>query len=41
MRCKPLLPQLQASLPGDIDVSVAIDRTTTIRASLRDTSARC
>jgi multidrug efflux pump len=31
-----LLPQLKASIPADIDVTVAADRTTTIRASLRD-----
>ena len=31
------LPQLQASLPGGTDVSVAIDRTPTVRASLEDT----
>ena len=31
------LPQLQASLPGGTDVSVAIDRTPTVRASLNDT----
>jgi len=33
---KALLPQLQASLPASIDVSVVTDRTTTIRASVRD-----
>jgi multidrug efflux pump len=32
---KRLLPALRASLPSDIDISVAMDRTTTIRASLR------
>jgi multidrug efflux pump len=32
---KQLLPALRASLPADIDISVAMDRTTTIRASLR------
>jgi multidrug efflux pump len=31
-----VLPQLQASLPSDIAVNTAMDRTTTIRASLRD-----
>ncbi|MBV8650009.1 MAG: efflux RND transporter permease subunit, partial [Alphaproteobacteria bacterium] len=31
-----LLPQLKASIPADIDVTVAADRTTTIRASLHD-----
>jgi multidrug efflux pump len=33
---KALLPQLQASLPASVDVSVVTDRTTTIRASVRD-----
>ena len=33
---KAQLPGLQAGLPGDITMSVAADRTTTIRASLRD-----
>ncbi|HVY14618.1 MAG TPA: efflux RND transporter permease subunit, partial [Rhodopila sp.] len=33
---KALLPQLQASLPAGIDVSVLTDRTNTIRASVRD-----
>jgi multidrug efflux pump len=32
---KALLPALRASLPTDIDINVAMDRTTTIRASLR------
>jgi multidrug efflux pump len=31
-----LIPQLKASIPADIDIKVAIDRTTTIRGSLRD-----
>ncbi len=31
------LPHLEAALPADIDVNVAIDRSVTIRASLRDT----
>ena len=35
-RVMELLPQLQASIPTDIDVAVASDRTTTIRASLHD-----
>ncbi|MFB9981779.1 MdtB/MuxB family multidrug efflux RND transporter permease subunit [Mesorhizobium kowhaii] len=35
-RIKALLPQLQASLPSTIDVKVLTDRTTTIRASVRD-----
>ena len=35
-RVRALLPQLQASLPSAIQLSVAQDRTTTIRASVRD-----
>ncbi|MDI4656035.1 multidrug efflux RND transporter permease subunit [Xanthobacter autotrophicus] len=35
-RVKALLPQLQAALPAQIDVAVLTDRTTTIRASVRD-----
>ncbi len=35
-RVVKLLPQLAASLPGNVKISVALDRTTTIRASLRD-----
>jgi multidrug efflux pump len=35
-RVKKLLPQLQSSLPASIKVSVLTDRTTTIRASVRD-----
>ena len=35
-RIQKLLPQLQASLPGAIDVTVLTDRTTTIRASVKD-----
>jgi len=31
-----LIPALKASIPTDIDMKVAIDRTTTIRGSLRD-----
>jgi multidrug efflux pump len=34
---KAELPTLQAALPADIDVAIAIDRSTTIRSSLRDT----
>ncbi len=34
---KALLPQLTAALPADVQVGVASDRTTTIRASLTDT----
>ncbi len=33
---KAQLPGLKAGLPADIDMSIALDRTTTIRASLRD-----
>jgi multidrug efflux pump len=33
---KALLPQLQSALPAAIDVAVLTDRTTTIRASVRD-----
>ena len=36
-RIKALLPQLQSTLPGAIDVQVLTDRTVTIRASVRDT----
>jgi len=35
-RVKSLLPQLQATLPGSVDVVLLTDRTTTIRASVRD-----
>jgi multidrug efflux pump len=35
-RIKQLLPQLKASLPAAMDVSILTDRTTTIRASVRD-----
>src|SRR6185312_14140774 len=33
---KALLPDLQAALPNDVDLVVASDRTTTIRASLKE-----
>jgi len=33
---RALLPQLRASMPADVDVQVVIDRTTTIRATLRE-----
>ncbi len=33
---KALLPQLRTSLPAGLDVNVVTDRTTTIRASVRD-----
>jgi multidrug efflux pump len=35
-RISAVLPQLRASLPADIDLAVANDRSTTIRASLHD-----
>ena len=35
-RVRDLLPQLQASIPSAINLSIVLDRTTTIRASLRD-----
>ena len=35
-RIKALLPQLQATLPASMDVQVLTDRTTTIRASVKD-----
>jgi multidrug efflux pump len=35
-RVTEILPTLRASIPGAIDVSVVMERTTTIRASLRD-----
>ncbi|HSU66343.1 MAG TPA: multidrug efflux RND transporter permease subunit [Tepidisphaeraceae bacterium] len=35
-RVKRLLPQLRSSLPSSIDVSILIDRTNTIRASVSD-----
>jgi multidrug efflux pump len=34
---KESLPHLQAAMPADVNVTVAIDRSTTIRDSLRDT----
>ncbi|MBB1607942.1 MULTISPECIES: MdtB/MuxB family multidrug efflux RND transporter permease subunit [unclassified Pseudomonas] len=33
---KKMLPQLQATLPGNLEVTVLTDRTTTIRASVAD-----
>ncbi|MBV8393833.1 MAG: efflux RND transporter permease subunit, partial [Alphaproteobacteria bacterium] len=33
---KEVLPELQAALPSEIDVTLASDRTTTIRASLKE-----
>ncbi|HEY2817225.1 MAG TPA: MdtB/MuxB family multidrug efflux RND transporter permease subunit [Casimicrobiaceae bacterium] len=35
-RIKQLLPTLQATLPSSVDVRILTDRTTTIRASVRD-----
>jgi multidrug efflux pump len=35
-RVKKLLPALKASLPASVDVNILTDRTTTIRASVRD-----
>jgi multidrug efflux pump len=35
-RVKKLLPQLQASIPADVGISILTDRTVTIRASVRD-----
>ena len=36
-KVKAELPHLEAALPGDVNVTVAIDRSTTIRDSLNDT----
>jgi multidrug efflux pump len=33
---KKLMPQLQATMPGSVDIALLTDRTTTIRASVRD-----
>src|SRR6185436_2526929 len=35
-RVKQLLPQLRASLPSSVEVTILTDRTTTIRASVAD-----
>jgi multidrug efflux pump len=35
-RIKTLLPQLRSSLPAAVDVAILTDRTTTIRASVKD-----
>ena len=35
-RVTEILPQLRAALPSDIDLAVALDRSTTIRASLHE-----
>ncbi len=36
-RVKAALPQLETAIPGDISLTLAADRTTTIRSSLADT----
>ena len=36
-RVKALVPELEASIPRDIDLTLAADRSSTIRASLRET----
>ncbi len=36
---KAALPQLEAAMPSDINVTIANDRSTTIRASLQDTES--
>ncbi|MDR6392461.1 efflux RND transporter permease subunit [Paraburkholderia phenoliruptrix] len=36
-RVTAMLPQLHASLPADVDITPTADRSTTIRASLKDT----
>ncbi|RKP46619.1 efflux RND transporter permease subunit [Pararobbsia silviterrae] len=36
-RVKAMLPQLQRSMPADVDITPSADRSITIRASLRDT----
>ena len=36
-RIRGVLPQIEASIPGSIDVKVAMDQTVTIRASVSDT----
>ncbi len=39
-RIQALLPSLQADLPAGVDVAVLTDRTTTIRASVKDVRVR-
>ena len=39
-RINALLPQLRASIPAAMHVGVGMDRTTTIRASVRDVQFR-
>ncbi len=34
---RAVMPQLRAALPGDVDITFAVDRSATIRGSLRDT----
>jgi multidrug efflux pump len=36
-RVKAVLPELQAALPGDVDITPVMDRTPTIRSSLAET----
>ncbi len=36
-RIRAMIPELQASIPSDIDLKIATERTATIRASLHDT----
>ncbi|HLX01819.1 MAG TPA: efflux RND transporter permease subunit, partial [Trinickia sp.] len=36
-RVKAMIPQLKASLPASVEVTPTVDRSTTIRASLKDT----
>ncbi|GLS43701.1 efflux RND transporter permease subunit [Methylobacterium brachythecii] len=36
-RVKEAIPQIQAALPGDIDLNISGDRSVTIRASLKET----
>jgi multidrug efflux pump len=36
-RVKAMIPQLKASLPASVEVTPSVDRSTTIRASLKDT----
>jgi multidrug efflux pump len=38
-RIRGALPALKASIPSAIDTEIVLDRTLTIRASVRDTSA--
>jgi multidrug efflux pump subunit AcrB len=38
---KAAMPELVAALPSDIQVTIANDRTTTIRAALPTPSSRC